>query len=96
MEKAALEKMYLQDHMTLEQIGALLGCSRQNVYHYVKKYEISPRDAEWVTFECDFCGTVGNEIGGQVYNPDLNKRFCDTDCETDYIAEQEGMKIDKA
>jgi len=56
MDKSYLEQKYLVEHLTLDEIGKELGCSRQNVYAYVKKYGIDARKAEWAEVECAVCG----------------------------------------
>jgi predicted DNA-binding protein YlxM (UPF0122 family) len=45
-DKEQLEKWYLEDHLTLEEIGGLLGISRQAVFNRINRCRIDKSTAE--------------------------------------------------
>ena len=55
-EKIELERMYLKEHMTLEEIGAKLGISRQGVLYRMRKNRVDMRNGERFFVSCAGCG----------------------------------------
>ena len=48
--------MYTEQHLTLDEIGKLIGMSRQAVLSRLRKAGVSARQGEWVTAVCAYCG----------------------------------------
>ena len=55
--KADLERMYLTEHKTLAEIGAVLGCTRQNVHYLMRKFSIKVKSVTRFVIRCDGCGS---------------------------------------
>ena len=70
--------MYTERHLTLRQIGALVGMTAAGVSKRLKAAGVSASDGEWVTEPCDYCGTV-TKIARCRWRKTA-KHFCSTQC----------------
>ena len=55
-DKAAFEQWYLVEHLTLAEIGAKLGMSRQGVLYQMRKHCVDMRHGERFLVTCTGCG----------------------------------------
>ncbi len=84
ISKDWIEKKYLNDHLTLEQIGEELGVSRQAVHYYVKKFGVDVTNAESFDTTCNACGKKFR-IYRKRYTRSINN-FCSQECHTKYLS----------
>jgi len=54
--KEKLERLYLQDHLTYEEIGKVYSTTRQYIYKLMKRYGIDTSKGERFKVKCDRCG----------------------------------------
>jgi hypothetical protein len=87
MERSDLERMYLVEHKTMDQIGREYGVTRQGVYYYVKKYGIDSDKAENVDFKCDTCGK-NSRVNRKRWIRSI-KHFCGFECYKKYLGGKE-------
>ena len=83
MDKEEWVTKYLVEHKTLEEIGKEYGITRQGVYHFVKKYGLSVKDAENIKFKCDMCGEDSTQTRKR-YSRSI-KHFCSGGCYKEYL-----------
>lgn len=55
-DKEQLERWYLSEHLTLEQIGQRLGITRQAAWNRIRRCRIDTSSAERFDIKCDVCG----------------------------------------
>lgn len=87
MKKEDLERKYLVEHKTLEEIGKEYGTTRQAVYYFVKKYGLLVKDAENVAFKCDTCGK-DSTVTRKRFKRSI-KHFCSMECYKGYLRNSE-------
>jgi len=73
-----LIKMYTQQHLTVRQIGAVVGKSGVSVWKRLKKAGITAKDGEWVTVLCNCCGKSKVISRGDWRK--YKKHYCNNDC----------------
>ena len=83
MDKQELSRMYLEEHLTMEQIGRVVGLTRQGVCHWVKKHGIDVGKAERFKVICDVCGKEF-ELTRKRFTKSI-KHFCGMGCYTSYL-----------
>jgi hypothetical protein len=100
MDKLELSRMYLDEHLTMEQIGKLVGLTRQGVQHWVKKHGIDASKAERFKVICDVCGKEF-ELTRKRFTKSI-KHFCGMECYKTYLRNAEyrqnrtGQRIGRA
>lgn len=82
IDRTELEKMYLHDHMTMAEIGKVLGCSRQNVHQHIMRLGISTENAESFMAKCDQCGREYRVNRRRFLSQEHH--FCRKACYTDF------------
>ena len=87
IEEEYLRNAYLVQHKTMQEIADELGCTKQLVFHYKKKYRLQTVDAEWVDYICDTCKGNSKMTRGR-YRKSLN-HFCCHSCYMDYLRNDE-------
>lgn len=87
MDKIELERLYLVEHKTMQEIGDLLGCTRQNVHHRIRKFGIDKTSAERFNVRCDLCGREFSTTRKR-YKLTI-KHFCSLDCYKGYMKNPE-------
>lgn len=83
MTREDLERMYLVEHRTMQEIGDANGISKQRVCQLIHGFGIDVRRAERFTTKCDTCG-VEFEITRKRYNKSV-KHFCCMRCYTRFL-----------
>jgi predicted P-loop ATPase len=87
INKEELEKLYLVDHLTMQQIGNKFGFTRAWICRLAKKYGIDASKAERFDVKCDICGTVFSTTRKR-FTKSI-KHFCRKDCYTRYLNNDE-------
>ncbi len=87
INKELLEKMYLVEHLTMAQIGERLGCTRQNVYHHLRRFKVDCTSAERFVVTCDVCGKDYSTTRGR-YKSTV-RHFCSKACYVKYLRNDE-------
>ena len=78
-----LKHLYLDEHLTMQQIGDKLGCTRQNVHYLLQRYQIDKSNAERFAVTCDTCGTKFSTTRKRYVS--RVKHFCKKECYTAYM-----------
>lgn len=78
MIKDDLEKMYIVEHKTMQQIADAFGMTRAGVFYWVHKYGIDVGSAERFDTVCDICGETFS-ITRKRYVRSV-KHYCKMEC----------------
>ena len=76
--------MYTIQHLTMEEIGKLIGMSRMGVMRRLRKSGITSGQGEWVNGVCDYCGQEYQLLRKRWRTS--KKHYCKNEC---YYASQE-------
>ena len=94
-ERLAL--MYIEQHLTLRQIGKLVRMSPTAVMKRLRKVGVGSADGEWVDCNCVFCGKFFRSTRSRWRRS--SKHFCTDECyyayreNPDYNAWRQGSRI---
>ncbi len=101
VDKLQLETWYLKDHLTLAEIGKLLGITRQAVLSRINRLGIDKSTAERFDIKCDFCGKLYS-ITRKRFKLSV-KHFCSNKCyqngymhNPDYRQWRTGQRVGRA
>jgi len=100
MDKVELSRMYLGEHLTMEQIGKLVGKTRAGVHYWIKKHGIDVSKVERFKVHCDTCDKE-LERTGQRFTKSI-RHFCNMGCYKVYLQNSEyrqnrnGQRIGRA
>ena len=86
-DKDQLERWYLVDHLTMEEIGEILGISRQGVFNRFKRCRIDKSSGERFEVNCDYCGRIFS-ITRKKWRGS-RKHFCSHGCHSKYMRNEE-------
>jgi DNA-binding transcriptional regulator LsrR (DeoR family) len=78
-----IKKLYLVEHLTMQEIGKRVGCTRQNVHYLLRKNEVDISSGERFLAKCDVCGTEYSITRRRFMNQE--KHFCSKSCYTSYM-----------
>lgn len=81
--------LYTKNHLTIREIGKVMGVSHTTVSNWLRKAGIKSSDGEFVLFKCAWCGKEN-----RAWRSRKHSKYCNLDC---YGASKEKIKysIDK-
>ena len=83
IDRTELERLYLVEHLTMQQIGDRLGCTRSNIHHKIRRFKIDGSTAGRFNIKCDKCGKLYS-ITRKRFKLTV-KHFCSMSCYADYM-----------
>ena len=89
-DKDKLERWYLVDHLTMEEIGKELGITRQAVLNRFRRCRIDVGTGERFKVKCDTCGN-DYEITRKRWKSSI-KHFCGHECYSKYLRNNDSRK----
>ena len=72
--------LYIEQHLTLEQIAKRYHCTRPNVYYCLKKQGVTREQGTWIHLACDFCGDDIKRTRYRCKKTRSKQNFCDVRC----------------
>lgn len=73
-----VKTMYCVQHLTMQQIGAVFGITRQGVYKILKKAGVARAEGERVSFQCEHCQQACETTRGRWRAS--RKHYCSPEC----------------
>lgn len=83
LTKTNLEKWYLVDHLTMQQIADKVGCTRQNVHYSMRRLGVGSESGERFKAKCDVCGR-DYEVTRARFKKSVG-HYCGKDCYKEYL-----------
>ena len=90
-EKIQLETLYLTEHKTMAEIGAILGVTRQSVHARMRRHGIDRSLGERFPILCHSCGDVVPITRKRFLRAD--KHFCNSTCYATYLRSPEFKQL---
>ena len=69
---------YVRDHLTMEQIGKIVGMTRMSVWKRLRSVGVTAEQGEWVHTVCAFCGSALRKRRRQWRTSE--KHYCNREC----------------
>lgn len=100
VDMARLEELYTVNHLTVREIGSVMGCTHAAVWKALQRRGISAAVGEWVDLTCFICGQAFKKTRSEWrYN---HKHFCTQQCyakhleNPDYNPSRQGQRRARA
>lgn len=78
LTKKELQRLYIKEHFTMQQIADYFHCSRAYISKLIKEYELKTNKAIHFIVNCDFCRKENKIIRSKWVKS--RKHFCDKAC----------------
>jgi len=75
--------LYTVQHLTMEEIGKIIGMSRTGICKRLKTAGITPDLGEWVRTDCDYCGSIIRVTRKRWRRNEKN--YCNNECYYAYL-----------